>query len=298
MPMRRTDEDDYIQVGLFISTPEYMNMFDFELKEGRLWDSTDVFNQYKCIINESAKKQFNIQDIHSVQLQPERRLWFSNRYDNDGNPPYEIMGVIKDFNTGHLSKATMPILFIFIESGSPYNNVLMARFIPGKQGEAVAYLQELYKEINGDAEFTYTLMEDEIAALYAEDKRVSRVYTTFSLIAIFISCLGLFALSLFDIRQRYREIALRKVNGAKRRDIMRLLLKKYAYLLGVSFAVSIPVTYWVINRYMEDFAHRTAISWWLFAISAIVVTAVSLLTLTWQVRRATNINPASAMKVE
>jgi len=298
MPMRRADEDDYIEVGLFISTPEYMNMFDFELKEGRLWDSTDMFNQYKCIINESAKKQFNIQDIHSVQLQPERRLWFSNRYDNDGNPPYEIVGVIKDFNTGHLSKATMPILFVFIESGSPYNNVLMARFIPGKQEEAVAYLQELYEEINGDAEFKYTLMEDEIAALYAEDKRVSRVYTTFSLIAIFISCLGLFALSLFDIRQRYREIALRKVNGAKRRDIMRLLLKKYAYLLGASFAVSVPVTYWVINRYMEDFAHRTAISWWLFAISAIVVTAVSLLTLTWQVRRATNINPASAMKVE
>ena len=174
----------------------------------------------------------------------------------------------------------------------------MACFITGKEKEAVAYIQDLYKEINGNAEFTYTLMEDEIAALYAEDKRVSRVYTTFSLIAIFISCLGLFALSLFDIRQRYREIALRKVNGAKNRDVMQLLLKKYVYLLGASFAVSIPITYWVINRYMEDFAHRTPISWWLFAISVIVVAAVSLLTLIWQVRRAMKINPASAMKTE
>ncbi len=298
MPMRRADEDDYIQVGLFISTPEYMNMFDFELKEGRLWDSTDVFAQYKCIINESAKKVFNIQDIHSVQMQPERRLWISTGYDDDKNPPYEIVGVIKDFNTGHLSKATVPMVFVFIDEEGPDGNLLMARFIPGKQEEAVAYLQELYKEINGDAEFTYTFVEEEIVALYADDKRVSRIYTTFSLITIFISCLGLFALSLFDIRQRYREIALRKVNGAKRRVIMRLLLKKYVYLLGASFAVSVPVTYWVINRYMEDFAHRTAISWWLFAISVIVVTAVSLLTLTWQVRRAMNINPASAMKAE
>ncbi len=297
-PMKRSDEDDYMQVGLSFLTPEYMKMFGFELKEGRLWDSTDVFNQYKCIINESAKKQFNIQDIHSVQLQPEYRLWLRSGHDIDKNPPYEIVGVIKDYNTGHLSKVTVPMIFTFVDRNSPDNNLLMARFIPGKQEEAVAYLQELYKEINGDAEFTYMLLEDEIAALYAEDKRVSRVYTIFSFIAIFISCLGLFALSLFDIRQRYREIALRKVNGAKRRDVMQLLLKKYAYLLGASFAVSIPITYWVINRYMEDFAHRTAISWWLFAISAIVVAAVSLLTLTWQVRRAMNINPASAMKTE
>ena len=171
----------------------------------------------------------------------------------------------------------------------------MARFIP-EAGRGRCLPSGVIQEINS-VPSSRMLMEDD-STLYAEDKRVSRVYTTFSLIAIFISCLGLFALSLFDIRQRYREIALRKVNGAKRRDIMRLLLKKYAYLLGASFAVSVPVTYWVINRYMEDFAHRTAISWWLFAISAIVVTAVSLLTLTWQVRRAMNINPASAMKAE
>ncbi|MDI9605495.1 MAG: ABC transporter permease [Bacteroidota bacterium] len=298
MQIKRSDKDDYMEVGIYYSALEDMKLLDFELKEGRLWDSTDVFTQYKCIINESAKKQYDIQDIHSVQLQPERRLWYSVGEDDDKNPTYDIVGVIKDFNTGHLSKATMPMMSIFVEKENPEGSLLMARFIPGKQEEAVAYLQELYKEINGDAEFTYMLMEDEIAALYAEDKRVSRVYTTFSLIAIFISCLGLFALSLFDIRQRYREIALRKVNGAKSRDIMRLLLKKYAYLLGASFAVSVPVTYWVINRYMEDFAHRTAISWWLFAISAVVVTAVSLLTLTWQVRRAMKINPASAMKAE
>lgn len=298
LPMRRADGDDYEEVGIYYSTPEDMKMFDFELKEGRLWDSTDVFTQYKCIINESAKKLFNIQDIHSVQLQPERRLWHSVGYDNDGNSPYEIVGVIKDYNTGHLSKATMPMMSIFVEKENPEGSLLMARFIIGKEKEAVAYIQDLYKEINGNAEFTYTLMEDEIAALYTDDKRVSRVYTTFSLIAIFISCLGLFALSLFDIRQRYREIALRKVNGAKNRDVMQLLLKKYVYLLGASFAVSIPITYWVINRYMEDFAHRTPFSWWLFAISVIVVTAVSLLTLIWQVRRAMKINPANAMKTE
>ncbi len=292
----KVEDGEYINVSLLYMSRKQMEVFNYQLLEGRLWDSTDVSVQYRFIINETAKKQFNITDIRTTYLQPEHRLWYAQG-DMSTNPAYEIVGVIKDFNTGHLSNPTVPVVIMYQEEYMKEEKMI-AKIVPGKRQEAIAFLKKLNTELYGDAEFKYTFMEDEIAALYADDKRVSRVYTTFSLISIFISCLGLFALSLFDIRQRYREIALRKVNGAKRRDIMRLLLKKYAYLLGASFAVSVPITYWVINRYMENFAHRTTISWWLFAISAIVVTAVSLLTLTWQVRRAMEINPASAMKAE
>lgn len=287
---------EYKSVGYLNMSRKQMKIFNYQLLEGRLWDSTDVSVQYRFIINETAKKQFNITDIHTAYLQPEHRLWYAQG-DMSVNPAYEIVGVIKDFNTGHLSNPTLPVVIVYQEEYMKEEK-LIAKIAPGKQQEAIAFLQKLNTELYGNAEFIYTFMEDEIAALYADDERVSRIYTTFSLIAIFISCLGLFALSLFDIRQRYREIALRKVNGAKSNDIMRLLLRKYVYLLGVSFAVSVPVSYWVISRYMESFAHRTPISWWLFAVSAIVVTAVSLLTLIWQVQRAMKINPASAMKSE
>lgn len=296
-PMRLTGEEELKLVGVDFLTPDYMEMFGFELVEGRLWDSSDVFTQYKCLINESAKKLFNIQDIRAVQLQPERRMWYSRGIDDDKNPPYEIVGVIRDYNTGHLAKSTVPMMLCFGDTSNPYH-FLMARFIPGKEKEAVTYLQDLYQEINGNADFSYSLLEDNIAKLYEEDKRVSEVYVTFAFIAIFISCLGLFALSLFDIRQRYREIALRKVSGAKTNDIMRLLLKKYVYLLGASFVLAVPISYWVISQYMESFAYRTAISWWLFVVSGITVTGISLLTLMWQVKKAMKINPASAMKSE
>jgi ABC-type antimicrobial peptide transport system permease subunit len=118
----------------------------------------------------------------------------------------------------------------------------------------------------------------------------------FAIIAIFISSLGLFALSLFDVRQRYREIALRKVNGATSKDIMNLLLKIYIYLLTISFVVAVPVSYLIISKFMESFTYRTSISWWLFAVSAIVVSTVSLLTLIWQVRKAMKINPTKVLK--
>lgn len=287
---------EYKSVGYLNMSRKQMKIFNYQLLEGRLWDSTDVSVQYRFIINETAKKQFNITDIHTAYLQPEHRLWYAQG-DMSVNPAYEIVGVIKDFNTGHLSNPTLPVVIVYQEEYMKEEN-LIAKIVSGKRQEAIDFLKKLNMELYGEAEFTYTFMEDEIAALYADDKRVSLIYTAFSLIAIFISCLGLFALSLFDIRQRYREIALRKINGAKPNDIMHLLLKKYVYLLGAAFAVAVPVSYGVISRYMESFAHRTAISGWLFVVSAVVVAGVSLLTLLWQVKKAMKINPAKAMQSE
>lgn len=298
--IKRTDSDEYQEVAIEWLQPEYYDMFGFQLTEGRLWDSTDVFNQYKCIINESAKKLFDISDIHEVKLQPERRMWVSSRSDTETNPPYEIVGVIKDFNIGHLSKNTAPLLLSFQESskGLGIMQTLMARFIPGREREAAAHLEEIYKEINDNAEFSYTLLEDDIALLYEEDKRISNVYMLFALLAVLISCVGLFAISLFDLRQRYREIALRKVNGATTRDIMYLLLKKYIWLLIAAFAVAVPIALIVINNYLKDFAHKAPVSWWLFAVSFVVVIAVSLFTLLWQVNKAVKVNPVKSLKAE
>ncbi len=300
MLVKRSDREEYIEVAGEWLTPQYYDMFGFQLLEGRLWDSTDVFNQYKCIINEAAKKLFDIDDIHSVKLQPERRMWISSRSDIDSNPPYEIVGVIKDFNTGHLSKSTAPLLLSYSEDrgGVGVWETVLARFVPGSQEEAVAYMEAIYKEINNNADFTYSLLDDEITRLYEEDRKVANVYILFSLLAILISCIGLFALSLFDIRQRYREIALRKVNGATTKDISRLLLKKYARLLALAFAIAVPTALFVIHKYLEGFAHKAPVSWWLFAIAGIVVAGVSLLTLSWQVRKALQVNPAKVLKGE
>lgn len=290
------DNGEIHNVGMLYTSRRQMVLYNYQLLEGRLWDSTDIALQYRFIINETAKKIFKINDIHSSYLQPEHRLW-TGQGDMTTNPAYEIIGVVKDFNTGHLSNPTIPMVIAYQEEYMKDENI-MAKIAPGKRAEAIEYLKELNRELYGEADFTYGFMVDEIAAIYAEDKRVSRIYTTFSLIAIIISCLGLFALSLFDIRQRYREIALRKINGAGARDIIRLLLKKYIYLLVGSFLVAIPVSYLVINRYMENFVHKTPVSWWLFAVSAIGVTAISLLTLVWQVRKAIGANPVQSLKSE
>ena len=171
-------------------------------------------------------------------------------------------------------------------------------YIPdGKEQEAIAYLKQLYEETEGD-EFEYTFVSDEVRNMYDKDKQVTGIYTVFAIIAILISSLGLFGLSLFDVQQRYQEIAIRKVNGATTFSMMKMLLLKYYMLLGIAFLVAAPIAWLAISRYLEDFAHKAPVSWWIFAVALLITAGISLATLIWQIRKAAQTNPAKAMKSE
>ena len=146
--------------------------------------------------------------------------------------------------------------------------------------------------------FEYSFIEDEHKALYQKDRQLTVVYSVFALIAILISSLGLFSLSLFDVQQRYREIAIRKVNGATTSVVMRMLLIKYYKLLGIAFLIASPIAWLAINRYLEDFAHKAPVSWWIFAVALLITAGISLATLIWQIRKAARTNPAEAIKAE
>ncbi|WP_455643152.1 ABC transporter permease [Parabacteroides sp.] len=275
----------------------YMKIYDLQMVEGRSWnDSIDHFGTYDLIINETAKKIFGITDIATAKLQPESRLWWSSDMpDMDKNPAYNIVGIVKDFQIGHLSQATLPLVFAY-DIGYRYER-LTAHIVPGKRQEAIRFLQKLHEETVG-GEFIYSFVEDEIKAIYKEDQKLTNIYTVFALIAILISSLGLFGLSLFDVQQRYQEIAIRKVNGATTSIIMQMLLRKYYKLLAIAFIVATPITWLAIHKYLESFAHKASISWWLFAAALLLTGTISLLTLVWQIRKAARTNPAEAIKSE
>lgn len=299
---KANSDQEYQKVAFADFSNDMMDIFDIQLVEGRRWnDSTDVFAQYKLIINETAQKMLDIKDLNQDLLQPESRIWWSMGVDEGKNPPFEVVGIIKDFNTNHLSKAVTPIISIFCENRSQnvYKGTpVIARIVPGKRQEALQFLTDLHTELLGDGELMYSFIEDEVAAMYENDRRTSHIYITFALFAILVSCLGLLGLSLFDIRQRYREIALRKVNGATMKDIIPLIIKKYMYVLGSAIIIAIPLSYFVIQKYMENFANRTPLSWWLYALAVVIILIVTLSTLLWQINKAARINPAKIMKTE
>lgn len=289
-------DGEFKSINLLFTTKNWLKLFNIQQTEGDPLGEKDPESMgYDIIISESAKKLFNITNINAVQIQPERRLWFSSGQDMKANPPYRIIGTFKDFNANHLSKEAKP-LAIYINQ--PWRNAkLMASIAPGRRQEAIQFLKKLHDDTMGGT-FEYTFIEDEYKALYQKDKQIALVYSIFALIAILISSLGLFSLSLFDVQQRYREIAIRKVNGATTSVVMRMLLRKYYKLLGIAFLIATPLSWLAITKYLENFAHKASISWWLFAVALLVTGGISLLTLIWQIRKASQTNPADAVKSE
>ncbi|MBO5250497.1 MAG: ABC transporter permease [Bacteroidaceae bacterium] len=285
----------------WLSTAD-IRLFQLPIVEGRGWDdSIDKFTNYRLLINESAKKALGITDIRTDQIQTQSRLWWSADEDCSGNPPFQIVGVVKDFRNSHLSQASVPTIYIYHESSGEYihpGTPFIIRYQPGKQQEVLKLLSDLRNEVSGEGELEYSFLEDEIAKRYENDRRIVRIYLVFAGLAIAVSCLGLFGLSLFEIRLRYREIALRKVHGAGVCDITRLLLKRYLLLLGVSAVIAFPISIFFIQKYMEDYAYRTPLSWWIFVVALLVIAVISAGVLFWQIRKAANINPAKIMKSE
>lgn len=292
----RMPGEEYKDIVCESVSDDFFKLFNIQLKEGRLWNKgTESYTERNVIINETAQKLFNIKSLDNAILEAERPFVFSSMEEFSQTPKYKVVGIVKDFSTGHLSKATLPMLYYYYRDNP--REPFMAYVPDGKEQEAISYLKQLYEETEGD-EFRYTFVSEEIRNMYDKDKQVTGIYTVFAIIAILISSLGLFGLSLFDVQQRYHEIAIRKVNGATTFTIMQMLLRKYYKLLGIAFLVATPISWIAINRYLEDFAHKAPVSWWIFALALIVTAGISLATLIWQIHKAAQTNPAEAMNAE
>ena len=207
----------------------------------------------------------------------------------------EQTAVVADYYNGHLIMGAEPTIF---NVGDFRDASMYIAYAEGKEQELISYLTELMKEVYGIESLEYSFLKDDVNKLYDEDRKVTTIYNIFAVIAIIISCLGLFGISLFDIRQRYREIGIRKVNGAGMKDLYRLLFRKYFIVLGISFVVATPIAYYLIYQYTADFVVKAPISIGIFVVGLLLVSLISFGTLYWQIRKAANINPADVVKSE
>ena len=280
-------------------------LYGLQLIEGVMPDSSITMDDYACVANESAMKALGIKDRKTDFVQFADRLWWSSDKDCTGNPPYRIMGVVKDFNPGRQSEPIRPMLLMYGEWSKDYDILdadqmngrsYLLDVAEGHEEDIIRDLRALEKEINGTEELSYQWVEDRRRALYEEDRRTSRIFVTFSLLAIAVTCLGVLGLMMFDVRRRYREIALRKVNGATFRDIALLLSRRYLVIFGVAAIASLPVSLLVIHRLMASYTIRTSFAWWIPLLSIILILLLCALTLWQQVWRATRIKPYKVLK--
>lgn len=289
--------EEPVELSIRYVDASYMEAFGIRLKEGRSWqDGKDFFDQYKMILTEEAARRLGVKNLNADLVQTEFRLWFTSGIDINNNPPYEVVGIVEDFCSGSLTERDLPAAFVYSQKheASP----LLLAVNPGHREEAVAFMKGLWDELMGGGAMEYGWVEDDIRDLYAQDRLQMRIFLLFAAVAILISVLGLLGISLYDIRCRYREIALHKVHGASPRDLFVLLSRQYAFVWLAAFAVASSVSYAALTHYVEGFAHHAPLSADIFLWAGAATALLTLAVLGLQIRRAIRMNPADVLKNE
>jgi putative ABC transport system permease protein len=208
---------------------------------------------------------------------------------------YEVIGMVKDFNTSSLYEKTEPIFISTANEWGKFENVVI-KYIPGDLKDVLKACQSLLKEINPNRPFEYNFLEDLMADSYGKDQRLNILFLCLSVIAIFISSLGLFGLATFTTQSRIKEISIRKINGAGASDIFRKFNFDLLKWIIISFIIAGPMSYFAMNKWLNTFAYKTGISIWLFIVSVMLATGIGLLTVSWAASKASRTNPAETLR--
>ena len=285
------NKGEKVFLNIHYATPAFFKLYDIKVIEGEIPDINKEDRRTVFVVNKAALKALGYTSINGVGVIEE------NQKKANANASLQpIVAVVEDYFEGHLTSGIKPTIY---PVGARFSGDLyQIAYTPGKKKEVIDFLRNLEYKLYGSEDFEYTFLEDDIKAMYTQDRQTATIYSIFASIAIIISSLGLLGISLFDIRQRYREIAIRKVNGASAKDLYRLLFRKYITVLIIAFVIAIPLAYYLINTYTQDFAVRAPVSIDIFIISLLLVIIISLGTLAYQIQKAAHINPTQIMKTE
>lgn len=285
------NKGEKVFLNIHYATPAFFKLYDIKVIEGEIPDINKEDRRTVFVVNKAALKALGYTSINGVGVIEE------NQKKANANASLQpIVAVVEDYFEGHLTSGIKPTIY---PVGARFSGDLyQIAYTPGKKKEVIDFLRNLEYKLYGSEDFEYTFLEDDIKAMYTQDRQTATIYSIFASIAIIISSLGLLGISLFDIRQRYREIAIRKVNGASAKDLYRLLFRKYITVLIIAFVIAIPLACYLINTYTQDFAVRAPVSIDIFIISLLLVIIISLGTLAYQIQKVAHINPTKIMKTE
>ena len=260
---------------------DYIKTIGVPLLAGRDFSKT-MADSASYIVNESAVRLMNLKDPVGAKVS----FW---------NGEGRIIGVVKDFHLHSLHEPITPLILTL----QPLNSSLvLIRTEAGKAPDAIASLKKIYRQFNSAFPLEYTFMDETYAKRYKSEMIIGKLVNVFALIAILISCLGLFGLATFTAEQRTKEIGVRKVLGASLMGIITLLSKDYLKLVIIAFLIICPIAYYVVDEWLQQFAYHISISWWFFIVTGILSFMIALITISVQTIRAASANPTDSLRSE
>ena len=264
---------------------DFLKTYGIEMHLGRSWSEEFSTDLDYVLVNEIATETYRLGT-------PEEALTESLVIGGDTS---RILGVMKNFSWNTLSSEDIPIIF--------YPTPLVTSFFSFKIGteniqKTIHIIQSKYDEMFPGNPFDYFFMDEYFNSLYKDDQNFGKIFGAFSILAILVACLGLYGLSSFTALQKTREIGIRKVFGASINNLLLLLYRYFTSLIFIAAVIAIPVTFWGIKKWLENYAHKTSISAELFIIPIIVLLLIALVTVSFESIKAANKNPATILRTE
>lgn len=282
LPENKLDQEPVFFHGMRIDS-DYLSTFGMELVEGRNFSgefAADAANS--ILINQAAVEQLELKEPTGSKL-----------YVRD--KAYQVVGVVRNFHSHSFHMQIMPMALF--AAGSD-RRLIAVKLPPDFTSQTIAGVKKTWNHIVPGVPFKYLFLEDAIGKNYHDDRKLGTLFGIFSLLTVFLACLGLFGLAAFNAERRTKEIGIRKTLGASVAGILRLLCKEIVVLVAIANAVAWPVAYLVINRWLETFAYRTRITITLFLFSGILVLLIALTTIAYQSAKAALANPVESLRYE
>jgi putative ABC transport system permease protein len=281
---------DYRMGSVKVSS-DYFKTLNIALVKGRFFNNSyRDENTRTAIINETAARKLNLIDPIGAII----------HFPNCDTVPVQVVGIVKDFNVRGFESTVQPVVYTIGNKACMFQSggAVLIKLNSSQMQKSIASIEQVWKSIEPDFPIRYSFLDDNFQKLFVSYKRLQKIISFFAAAAILISVMGLFALTAFLTGQRIKEIGIRKILGASLGDLTVLLGKDFIRLVLIAIIIALPLAWWVANKWLESFAYRTTISWWLFAIAALIVMVIALVTIGIQTIKAAIANPVKSLRTE
>lgn len=265
---------------------DYIKTLNMRIVAGRNFSNKLPTDSDAVLINETAAKVLGYNNpINKTLYRPA---------DNNSLKAITIIGVVKDFNFNSLRESVTPVVMFLTNSNGSLGIKMNTDDIAG----LLSKIEKKWHTLSPSAKMDYSFMDADFDAIYRSEQRMGKIFIVFTILAIAIACLGLFGLSAYAAEQRVKEIGIRKVLGASVYNIAQMLSMNFLKLVGIAMLISSPITYFIMQKWLQDFAYRTSIPWWLLAIAGLTALLIALITISFQAIKAAWANPIKSLRSE
>ena len=278
-------DESYSMLGT-LTDYEFMDTYQLKLVEGRYFDLTRSTDSSAVILNQAAVKALNYDNPL------DQRLILTGR-----NPKrYQIIGIFEDFHLESLHHSIRPFAAMLLDKQAA--PLISLRVNPGDIQRTIQYLEKQWQQFVPEQPLQYEFFDDQFDQIYKSEIQASKIFSAFALLAIVVACLGLFGLATFTAEQRTKEIGIRKVLGASVAGIVLLISKHFAKWIAVSMIIAWPIAWYAMNKWLQNFAYRINMGWWIFLVAALLALVIALLTVSYQSLKAALANPVESLRYE